>query len=85
VVVTVVAGRFESLVGFGLEHVLGLDSGLRVLARGLDGSAFEDAVLQRLPQVAIAGDTVENGLLARLKASLPKLGIVVLVNVDGGS
>ncbi|MGO9321650.1 MAG: LuxR C-terminal-related transcriptional regulator [Solirubrobacteraceae bacterium] len=78
--ITVVMGRFEPLVSYGLKHVLGADGRLCVLGSGLEGSAIERAVAQRTPRVAILDETVEHELLARLKSRQPGLGILVLAN-----
>jgi DNA-binding NarL/FixJ family response regulator len=78
--ITVVVGCFEPLVGYGLERVLSADGRLRVLGCGLDGRGIERAVAQRRPRVAILGETVEHGLLARVKARQPGLGVLVVVN-----
>jgi DNA-binding NarL/FixJ family response regulator len=76
--VTVVVGRFEPLLRNGLLHALGKDHRFRVFASDLDEIALERTVVRRRPRVAILGESVEYGLLTRLKAAHPVTGVVVL-------
>lgn len=75
-----VLGRFEPVVMYGLEHVLGELGQLRILASGLEYAGIERLAAKRPPRVAIFDETVEHGLLVRLKSRLPGLGILVLAN-----
>jgi DNA-binding NarL/FixJ family response regulator len=77
-IVTVVVGGLEPLVGRGVAHVLGADPRVDVLASDLEVDTLERVVAQRGPQVVILGETVEYGLLARLKSMQPATGVLVL-------
>ncbi len=77
-VVTVVLGRFEPLVSGGLAHALATDASVHVLACGLDERALELAVVRERPRVAIVGEAVCYGLLARLKSKPAPPGLLVL-------
>jgi DNA-binding NarL/FixJ family response regulator len=78
--ITAVMGRFEPLVGYGLEFVLGSDPHVRVLGTGLDDAELERFVVNQAPRVAIVGEAVDYGLLSRLKACQPATGIVVVAS-----
>jgi DNA-binding NarL/FixJ family response regulator len=77
VTVTVVVGGFEPLMGCGVEHVLGTDPRVEVLARDLE-EVLEDADAAGLPRVAVLGEAVEYGLLERLKSCRSAPAVVVV-------
>jgi DNA-binding NarL/FixJ family response regulator len=78
-----VVGRFESLVGHGLERVLGANLDLRTLATDLEDTELERFVVSNAPQVAIVGQAVRYALLLHLKACEPATGVVVLAPDPG--
>jgi DNA-binding NarL/FixJ family response regulator len=77
---TLVAGLLDPLLARGLIDVLREDSDIQILAANLDRDALEREVLQRGPRVAVVGDTVEDSLLARLKAIKPAPEVVVIAH-----
>jgi DNA-binding CsgD family transcriptional regulator len=77
-ILTVVTGHFDPLLSRGLHCVLSEDPSLLVLASGLTDTALEEAVTQRQPRLTIVGETIDYGLLARLKANQSALGVLVL-------
>ncbi len=81
--ISVVVGRLESLVGYGVGHVLGGSSRVRVLGTDLEGVELERFVMNEEPQVAILGEAVEYALLLRLKACMPAMGVVVVAPDPG--
>ncbi|MHB8241066.1 MAG: response regulator transcription factor [Solirubrobacteraceae bacterium] len=76
---TVVIARLDSLLRRGLADALGEDPRIRVLASELGHAQLEQAVTDLSPKVAILDGSVEQALLARVKASRPRTGVVVLV------
>jgi|HubBroStandDraft_2_1064218.scaffolds.fasta_scaffold09335_7 DNA-binding NarL/FixJ family response regulator len=76
--VTVVVGHFDPLSVVGLESLLTEDRQIRILSSNLEDAALEAAVTRQKPQVVILGETIHYGLLARLKASGPVKGVLVL-------
>src|ERR1700734_1633983 len=76
--VTVVLGAFEPLLCGGLETLLGGDAGVHVVASDIDDTELEDVVARHRPRVVIVGETVEYGLLARLKTSSSVAGVRVV-------
>ena len=76
--VSVFIGRFDPLLAYGLLDVLNTDHTISILADFLDEAAIARTIAQRLPAVAILDENVEYALLARLKASQPTLGVLVL-------
>lgn len=74
---TVVAGRFEVLVGRGLASVLAEDTSVRVLDSNLERVMLKRAVMELAPQVAIL-DEVNISLARCLMALQPAIGVVVL-------
>jgi DNA-binding NarL/FixJ family response regulator len=76
--VTVAVGHFAPLVGYGLEHLLGSDPSIRILATDLDAVGFERVVVEQAPLVAIVEETFERARLERLSDSQPATGIAVI-------
>lgn len=81
--ITVVVGRLDSLVGYGLEVVLGGDPQVRVLVTDLEDAELERFVVNEAPRVTIVGEAVNYRLLLRLKACRPGMGVVVLASDPG--
>jgi DNA-binding NarL/FixJ family response regulator len=75
--VSVVAGRFEVLVGRGLASVLAEDTSVRVLESNLERVGLKRAVMQLAPQVVVL-DEVNISLARCLMALAPAIGVVVL-------
>lgn len=77
--ITVVVGRFETpLVGHALEHVLGADPRVRVVASDLECVELERIVAQQAPRVALLDEVVDDLMLVRLKSRQPGMGVLVL-------
>jgi DNA-binding NarL/FixJ family response regulator len=76
-------GRFESLVAYGLEHVLDRDPHIRVLVTDLEDAELERFVVNSAPQVAIVSEAVRYGLLSRLKVCQPTTAVVVVAPDPG--
>jgi len=78
-VVTVVIGRFGSVVDRGLLHILRDDPDLRVVGANLGHAALELAVAQRAPHVAIVneGSLAAPAVVRRLRAARPGIGLLV--------
>lgn len=76
--ITVAVGRFESLVAWGMERVLGEDPLVRVLVTGLDDVELERFVASEAPRVAIIHQAVPYALLLRLKSYQPATSVIVL-------
>jgi two-component system uhpT operon response regulator UhpA len=76
----VVIGGFGPVINRGLVQILGDEHGVRIVADDLDRSGVETAVSDHAPHVAVLDEAhaVEPGILARLKAVQPGLGLVVL-------
>jgi DNA-binding NarL/FixJ family response regulator len=81
--ITVVVGRFESLVASGLENVLDRDRHIRVLITDLEDAELERFVVDSAPQVAIVSEAVRYALLSRLKVCQPATGVVVVAPDPG--
>jgi DNA-binding NarL/FixJ family response regulator len=79
-VVTVVLGRFDSLLAGGLAYIFCADSRFRVLDRDLEADELERVVVQRQPDVAILGGDVAYTLLKRLRARRSTTGLIFLVD-----
>ncbi len=81
--VTVVLGRFDALLSRGLTQVLSEDRSLQIVGADLDRAALEDAVVSRMPQVAILDEAIarESAVLERLRDAQPAIGIVVLAHL----
>jgi DNA-binding NarL/FixJ family response regulator len=79
-VVTVVVGRLDPLIGYGLAHVLGEDSRVRVLAGDLEHVELEHVVAHRLPRVAVMDESEEPFALVRLRSAHPATGVMVLAH-----
>jgi DNA-binding NarL/FixJ family response regulator len=77
-IITVAVGRFESLVAWGMEHVLGEDPLVQVLANGLGDGEIERFVANEAPRVAIIHQAVPYPLLVRLKSYQPATSVIVL-------
>jgi DNA-binding NarL/FixJ family response regulator len=75
---TVVLGRFDQLVRRGLADALREDPRVRIIASDLHDAALEEVVAREAPRVLILDEAVEDSLLARLKASQPHIGVLVL-------
>jgi two-component system, NarL family, response regulator FusR len=67
-VVSVVLGRFDTVVGPGLEALLRADSRVRVLACDLDSSTLEVAMARWAPSVTILTSATELAVLKRLRS-----------------
>jgi two-component system, NarL family, nitrate/nitrite response regulator NarL len=80
VVVTVVTGLFEPLLGYGLQFVLGSDPRVCVLASGLGQAELEDVVARQAPLVAIVDESVEQALLERLGRGELATGVAVIAH-----
>jgi DNA-binding NarL/FixJ family response regulator len=78
--VTVLLGRFETLVGIGLTGVLRSDRRISVLASDLESKALQREARRRLPRVAIVDEAHEPLLLTGLKANQPAIGVMVLAH-----
>lgn len=76
--ITVVVGRFEPLVGFGLEHILSTDSRICVLASDLDCVELVRVVMQEAPDLAIIDETLEPALFEGLSDIRSATGVAVL-------
>jgi DNA-binding NarL/FixJ family response regulator len=76
--VTVVVGRLDPLVSYGLAHVLEQDSCVQVIASDLEHGALENVVEQMAPKVAILDEKDEPFALARLRAVRSETGFLVL-------
>jgi DNA-binding NarL/FixJ family response regulator len=76
--VIVVVGRFAPLVCGGLTDALAGDRRVDIIASDLKDATLEQRVARQPPQVVIVSDAVEYAALARLKAGLPAIGVVVL-------
>jgi DNA-binding NarL/FixJ family response regulator len=79
-VVTVVAARFDPVVGRGLADILREDRRLRILERDLDCAALERSVAQQAPRVAVLSEVAERSIRARLRSIQPSTGILVFVH-----
>jgi DNA-binding NarL/FixJ family response regulator len=78
--VTVVVGRLPPLVGRGLVDVLREAGRVDILATEVDEGALERAVAQLAPRVVVVGESVDDSLLARLKATGAATGVLVLAH-----
>lgn len=78
--ITVVIGRFEPLLGYGLKSVLSDEPHVRVLATDLRDVELESRILEEAPRVVIVGATVGYEVLLRLKALRPAVGVVVVAS-----
>jgi DNA-binding NarL/FixJ family response regulator len=80
--ITVMLGRFDALIGRGLEGVLQEDRGLRIIRTDLDGPELERAVAQQAPRVVVLDEASAVGLsaLKRLRAAQPGVGLIVLAH-----
>lgn len=76
--VTVVVGRLPPLIGRGLVDVLREDRRVDILATEVNEDALERAVAQLAPRVAVVSESVDDSLLARLKAAEAATGVLVL-------
>lgn len=81
--ITVVLGRFDTLLSSGLKQILREDRTLQVVGADLDRAALEDAVASEAPQVAILDETAarEPLVLERMRAAQPAIGIIVLAHL----
>jgi DNA-binding NarL/FixJ family response regulator len=75
---TVVLGRFDHLMRRGLADALREDPRVRIVASDLHDAALEEVVAREAPRVLILDEAVEDSLLARLKASQPRTGVLIL-------
>lgn len=75
---TVVLGRFDQLVRRGLADALREDPRVRIVASDLHDAALEEVVAREAPRVLILDEAIDHSLLARLKASQPRTGVLVL-------
>jgi len=75
---TVVLGRFDQLVRRGLADALREDPRVRIVASDLHDAALEEIVAREAPRVLILDEAIDDSLLARLKASQPRTGVLVL-------
>jgi DNA-binding NarL/FixJ family response regulator len=77
---TVVIGRFDGLVRYGLREALRQDSSIQILATDLDGAALERTSSQLAARVIVVDEAVELALLANLTSSQPAPGVLLLAN-----
>jgi DNA-binding NarL/FixJ family response regulator len=79
---TVVAGKFEDLVSFGLEVLIGADPNLDLLARDVPMPDVEAAIAEHQPSVVLLnfGTLPAPGEVQRLHETHPDTRIVVLAN-----
>jgi DNA-binding NarL/FixJ family response regulator len=78
--VTVLLGRFETLVGIGLTGVLRSDRRISVLASDLESKALQREARRRLPRVAIVDEAIGPLVLNCLRANDPTIGVVVVAH-----
>jgi len=78
--VTVVVGRFELLLGYGLARVLGEDPCVRVLASDVDSVTLERAVERWTPCVAVLDEVPDSLVRERVRGILPATGVLVLAH-----
>jgi DNA-binding NarL/FixJ family response regulator len=73
-------GRFDALIGRGLEEVLRADGGLRIVGIDLDGPELERAIARRAPRVVVLAEAnvMEPSSLQRLQAANSGTGLVVV-------
>ncbi len=81
--ITVVLGRFDSLLGRGLQQTLREDRGLQIIGIDLDRVVLERIVVAQAPQVAILDEAVARApaALERLRDAQPATGVVVLAHL----
>jgi DNA-binding NarL/FixJ family response regulator len=77
-IVSVVLGRFDSVVGLGLAALMRSDNRVRVLARDVDGLSLELALARWAPCVMILASTTELGVLEHLRSVAPDTRLLVL-------
>ncbi len=81
--VAVALGRFDALLGQGLRQILYEDPRLQIVDTDLDNAALERIVAQQqAPLIALLDEesVAKPSVLARLRASQPTIGIVVLAH-----
>lgn len=78
--VTVVVGRFEPLVGYGLAHVLDEDPGVCVLASDLESVALEGAVARWAPHVTVLDEVSDSFVREHVRSILPRTGVLSLAH-----
>ena len=81
--ITVVLGRFDSLLSRGLQLTLREDRSLQIIGTDLDRVALEHAVASRAPRVAVLDEAVVSApsVLEHLRDAQPATGIVVLAHL----
>jgi DNA-binding NarL/FixJ family response regulator len=79
-VVTVVAARFDGLMGRGLAAVLQREPCVRVLASDLVGAELEQAIECLHPKVVILDEEVDHAFLVGIRSRHPATGVVVLAH-----
>jgi DNA-binding NarL/FixJ family response regulator len=77
-IVTVVVGRLPLLVRRGLVNVLREDRRVGILATEVNEDALERVVGELAPRVTVVGESVDENLLACLKAGHATTGVLVL-------
>jgi DNA-binding NarL/FixJ family response regulator len=80
--IAVALGRFDALLGRGLRQILSEDARLQIVDTDLDTGALERIVAQQAPLIVLLDEesVAKPSVLARLRASQPTIGIVVLVH-----
>ena len=78
--ITVVLGRFSSLLGIGLTSALRRDRALCVLDAEVQDSELEDVLARRRPAVALLDERsmADLSLPLRLCSALPRIALIVL-------
>jgi DNA-binding NarL/FixJ family response regulator len=77
-VVSVVLGRFDSVVGLGLVALLRSDERVRLLGHDLDGARLESALAEWRPRVTILASTTEPAVLGRLRVRVQDTRVLVV-------
>jgi DNA-binding NarL/FixJ family response regulator len=78
--VTVVLGRVDPLLSYGLQNLLTATGHFLILHDCLEDAAIERVVVEQAPRVVILDETAGHDLLACLKSHQPSLGVLVLVH-----
>lgn len=81
--ITVVVGRFDSLVGHGVEQVLRGDPRIRIVGSALDDAQLERAIVDEAPHVAILAGASPGVLLSRLRAARSATQLIVIAPNPG--
>jgi DNA-binding NarL/FixJ family response regulator len=81
--ITVVVGRFDSLVGHGVEQVLRGDPRVRVVGSALDDAQLERAIANEAPHVAVLAGASPGVLLSSLRAARTATQLIVIAPNPG--